>query len=137
MFFFQHYLFIYLFDSPAGKMSPRLRLQILESRRVTCYCFFFCFFGIGGAAVFTVVVVVVTHPQPLQHPGDIVPCSPSSPGSALQQCCSLMACGFSVRNISQRGFGFDGGDESVSPGSCRLEKSWGKKNNNKKKRRGG
>lgn len=79
------------------------------------------------------VVVVVTHPQPLQHPGDIVPCSPSSSGSALQQCCSLMACGFSVRNISQRGFGFDGGDESVSPGSCRLEKSWGKK----KKKGGG
>lgn len=95
--------------------------------------FFFCFFGIGGAAVFTVVVVVVTHPQPLQHPGDIVPCSPSSSGSALLQCCSLMACGFSVRNISQRGFGFDGGDESVSPGSCRLEKSWGKK----KKKGGG
>lgn len=45
-----------------------------------------------------------------------------------------MACGFSVRNISQRSFSFDGADERVSPGSCRLEKSSGKK---KKKGGGG
>lgn len=34
-----------------------------------------------------------------------------------------MACGLSITNTSQCGYNFDGGDESVSPGGCRLEKS--------------
>lgn len=45
--------------------------------------------------------------------------------SAIAQCegTSLMACGLSITNTSHCGYNFDGGDESVSPGSCRLEKS--------------
>lgn len=44
---------------------------------------------------------------------------------AIAQCwgASLMACGLSITNTSQCGYNFDGGDESMSPGSCRLEKS--------------
>ncbi len=38
-----------------------------------------------------------------------------------------MACGLSITNTSQCGYNFDGGDESVSPGGCRLEKSLKKK----------
>lgn len=34
-----------------------------------------------------------------------------------------MACGLSITNTSQCGYNFDGGDESVSLGTCRLEKS--------------
>lgn len=34
-----------------------------------------------------------------------------------------MACGLSITNTSHCGYNFDGDDESVSLGSCRLEKS--------------